>query len=98
MLTSKGLIATAVGRRRLLVMAAALAVAPALAAAPAFGEEQTIHIGVQKYGTLIVLQVRGELEKRLAPLGVTVKWTEFPGGPQLLEGLGRGQHRFRHHR
>lgn len=77
-------------RRRLLVMAAALAAAPAFAAAPALGGDKLVRIGVQKYGTLIVLQVRGELEKRLAAQGIAVKWTEFPGGPQLLEALAAG--------
>jgi sulfonate transport system substrate-binding protein len=90
MVTRAGLTTVALSRRRLLVMAAALAVAPAFAAAPALGETRTIRIGVQKYGTLIVLQVRGALEKRLAPLGVGVEWTEFPGGPQLLEALAAG--------
>ena len=32
----------------------------------------------------------GTLDKRLAEQGVTVKWTEFPAGPQLLEGLNVG--------
>jgi sulfonate transport system substrate-binding protein len=30
------------------------------------------------------------LEKALAPLGIKVQWTEFPGGPQLLEALNVG--------
>ena len=57
---------------------------------PVAAAEQTIRIGVQKYGTLIILQTRGELEKRLASQGVKVTWTEFPGGPQLLEALTAG--------
>ncbi|SEK24180.1 sulfonate transport system substrate-binding protein [Roseateles sp. YR242] len=57
-------------------------------AAPAARSE--IRIGFQKYGTLTVLKAKGDLEKRLAPLGITVKWTEFPAGPQLLEGLNVG--------
>ena len=57
---------------------------------PPIAAEQTIRIGVQKYGTLIVLQVRGTLEKRLAQQGIKVTWTEFPGGPQLLEALSAG--------
>ena len=52
--------------------------------------ENVIRIGYQKYGTLVLLKVRGSLEKRLAPLHVEVKWTEFPAGPQLLEGLNVG--------
>ncbi|MDH0287581.1 sulfonate ABC transporter substrate-binding protein [Pseudomonas sp. GD04087] len=50
----------------------------------------TLRIGYQKYGTLVLLKARGTLEKRLAEQGVKVQWTEFPGGPQLLEGLNVG--------
>ncbi|WP_151637198.1 sulfonate ABC transporter substrate-binding protein [Noviherbaspirillum aerium] len=50
----------------------------------------TLRIGFQKYGTLTVLKARGTLEKRLAAHGVDVKWTEFPAGPVLLEGLNVG--------
>ncbi len=49
-----------------------------------------MRIGYQKYGTLITLKARGTLEQRLAKDGVKVQWTEFPGGPQLLEGLNVG--------
>jgi sulfonate transport system substrate-binding protein len=52
--------------------------------------DNVIRIGYQKYGTLVLLKARGSLEKRLAPLHVEVKWTEFPAGPQLLEGLNVG--------
>jgi sulfonate transport system substrate-binding protein len=38
----------------------------------------------------VLLKAKGTLEKRLAPLGVKVTWTEFPAGPQLLEGLNVG--------
>ncbi len=51
---------------------------------------QPLRIGYQKYGTLVILKARGTLENRLAPLSVAVKWTEFPAGPQLLEGLNVG--------
>ncbi|MBB5368915.1 sulfonate ABC transporter substrate-binding protein [Janthinobacterium sp. K2C7] len=49
-----------------------------------------VRIGYQKYGTLTLLKGRGTLEKRLSEQGVTVKWTEFPAGPVLLEGLNVG--------
>lgn len=66
-----------------------------LAAAVSIGaisqaQAQTLRIGYQKYGTLVLLKAKGTLEKRLAEQGVEVKWTEFPGGPQLLEGLNVG--------
>ncbi len=65
------------------------------AAAVSFGaitqaQAETLRIGYQKYGTLVLLKAKGTLEKRLAAQGVDVKWTEFPGGPQLLEGLNVG--------
>jgi sulfonate transport system substrate-binding protein len=52
--------------------------------------DNVIRIGYQKYGTLVLLKARGSLERRLAPMHVEVKWTEFPAGPQLLEGLNVG--------
>jgi sulfonate transport system substrate-binding protein len=61
-----------------------------LSVAQAADNSNVLRIGYQKYGTLILLKAHGTLEKRLAPLGVTVTWTEFPAGPQLLEGLNVG--------
>ena len=52
--------------------------------------EGTIRIGYQKYGTLVLLKTKGLLEEKLKPLGVSVEWTEFPAGPQLLEALNVG--------
>jgi len=76
-------------RRRLLLQgAAAAAIAwPALGFADA--PARTLRIGNQK-GYLSLLKGRGTLEKRLAPLGVTVKWTEFTAGPVQLEALNVG--------
>lgn len=50
----------------------------------------TVRIGYQKYGTLVILKAKGNLEQRLKADGIEVKWTEFPAGPQLLEGLNVG--------
>jgi len=75
-------------RRRL---GLALTLAVGLVAGPALAQTRTeLRIGYQKYGTLTVLKARGDLERRLAPLGLDVQWTEFPAGPQLLEGLNVG--------
>ncbi|MBL8278629.1 MAG: sulfonate ABC transporter substrate-binding protein [Pelomonas sp.] len=53
--------------------------------------DTTLRIGFQKSASLLTLQKSsGSLEKKLAPLGVSVKWVEFPAGPQLLEGLNVG--------
>ncbi|PKM30706.1 MAG: sulfonate ABC transporter substrate-binding protein [Gammaproteobacteria bacterium HGW-Gammaproteobacteria-11] len=50
----------------------------------------TLRIGYQKYGTLVLLRADGGLDRRLAERGIEVRWTEFPAGPQLLEGLNVG--------
>ena len=48
-----------------------------------------LRIGHQK-GVLSLLKGRGTLEKRLAPLGVSLQWTEFTAGPVQLEALNVG--------
>jgi sulfonate transport system substrate-binding protein len=48
-----------------------------------------LRIGNQK-GYLSLLKARGTLEKRLAPLNVSVSWTEFDAGPVQLEALNVG--------
>ncbi|MFD2615127.1 sulfonate ABC transporter substrate-binding protein [Paenibacillus gansuensis] len=62
------------------------------AAAEANGEQKdiTVRIGYQKYGTINILKADGALDKRLSKEGIKVEWTEFPGGPQLLEALNVG--------
>ncbi|MDE1180273.1 sulfonate ABC transporter substrate-binding protein [Paraburkholderia sp.] len=84
-------------RRSFLALAsasfAALAVPslPAFAASDPTSRPKELRIGYQKAAsTLVLLKAHGTLEKRLAPLGIAVKWTEFPAGPQLLEGLNVG--------
>jgi sulfonate transport system substrate-binding protein len=66
------------------LMACVLASLPAAA-------EQVLRIGVQKYGTLVILRERHTLEPLAQKLGWSVRWTEFPGGPQLLEALNVGE-------
>jgi sulfonate transport system substrate-binding protein len=46
------------------------------------------HVGYQKAGLLGVAKEQGVFERRLKPLGVAVKWSEFEIGPQLMEALG----------
>jgi len=60
------------------------------------GETLTVRIGYQKYGTLNILKADGRLDRRLAERGIRVEWTEFPGGPQLLEALNVGSIDFGH--
>jgi sulfonate transport system substrate-binding protein len=73
-------------RRKVLAMVGAAA----FIACPSNAAEKVVRIGVQKYGTLIILRERHSLEQALQPLGWSVAWHEFPGGPQLLEALTAG--------
>lgn len=50
-------------------------------------QAKVVRIGFQKYGTMNFLKAQGVLEEKLGKEGVKVEWTEFPGGPQLLEAL-----------
>lgn len=58
--------------------------------------EEVIHIGYQKFGTLNILKANESLDEALLEKGYTVKWTEFPAGPQLLESLNVGSVDFGH--
>jgi sulfonate transport system substrate-binding protein len=51
---------------------------------------KVVRIGFQKYGTMNFLKTQGGLEKALSAKGYNVQWTEFPGGPQLLEAMNVG--------
>jgi len=75
--------------RRRLVQATAAAIALPSSGAFAQAPLRQLRIGHQK-GGLSVLKGRGTLDKRLAPLGVAVKWTEFTAGPVQLEALNVG--------
>jgi sulfonate transport system substrate-binding protein len=79
-------------RRTLGTLFAAAIAAPFADPARAFaaGAPREVRIGYQKYGTLTLLKGRGTLEQRLAAQNIAVKWTEFPAGPALLEGLNVG--------
>ena len=66
--------------------------APSIAVA----QEKVVRMGNQKVGAFALLKARGILEERLKPLGYTVTWKEFPGGPQLLEGVKAGAVDFAH--
>lgn len=53
-------------------------------------ESKELRFGYQKYGTVNILKAQGHLDKRLEAEGYKITWTEFPGGPQLLEALNVG--------
>ncbi|OIX90618.1 sigma-54-dependent Fis family transcriptional regulator [Pantoea sp. Ae16] len=50
-------------------------------------KERELRIGYQKFGNLGILKARQLLEQQLADRGVSVLWSEFPAGPQLLHAL-----------
>lgn len=50
-----------------------------------------IRIGHQPLGTFLYLKIKGNLEKRLAPLGTSVIWTEFPAGRAILAAMNEGK-------
>ena len=79
------------GLAALIVAALALIVSFLLMPVAHAQEKIELRIGYQKAASLFVLQkAQGTLEKRLLPLKASVKWVEFPAGPQLLEGLNLG--------
>lgn len=73
-------------------IAATLVAALGLAAAGVEAEAaDKLRIGYQRSSTLTtLLKQSGELEKALAPEGVSVTWHEFTSGLPLLEALGAG--------
>ncbi|MDX2272487.1 MAG: sulfonate ABC transporter substrate-binding protein [Cyanobacteriota bacterium] len=76
---------------------ASLAASPIWSRHSAYAQDaQVLRIGFQKYGTVNIVKARGDLEKRLASDSIKVEWTEFPGGPQLLEALNVGSIDFGH--
>lgn len=77
-------------RRLFNTMLTSAAAMPLIGAIPARAADKLIRVGYQKYGTLVLLKGKGLLEKKLAEIGYTVEWTEFPAGPQLLEALNVG--------
>lgn len=73
-----------------LIAALALPLAASLPAATASADDLELHIGLQKTGFFPYARQLGLIEKRLAPLGVKVTWSEFQAGPPLLEALNAG--------
>jgi sulfonate transport system substrate-binding protein len=82
--------------RRMIGLASLASVMLASAPGAAVAQEKVVRMGYQKVGAFALLKVHGVLEERLKPLGYTVTWKEFPGGPQLLEGVKGGAVDFAH--
>lgn len=53
-------------------------------------EPAKVRLGYQKYGTLILVKARGQLDQRLQDAGATAEWAEFAFGPPMLEALNAG--------
>jgi len=80
-----------IDRRQFQLIAAALMLGSGIGARPARADSKTFRVAFQKgAGNLIFLKERGILERKLAPIGWSVTWTEFQAGPQLLESLNVG--------
>ncbi|WP_037433228.1 sigma-54-dependent Fis family transcriptional regulator [Serratia plymuthica] len=54
-------------------------------------QEQQLRIGYQKFGNLGVLKARQSLEQRFADRHISILWSEFPAGPQLLHALNNDE-------
>jgi sulfonate transport system substrate-binding protein len=80
---------TFLNRRQWLAAGVATAATAGSAGVLAQKPTRVLRVGHQK-GWLSILKARGTLEKRLAPLGVVVNWTEFNAGPVQLEALNVG--------
>lgn len=78
-----------ISRRQFLTAAATASVLATSTAWAQNSPQRVLRVGHQK-GWLSILKGRGTLEKRLAPLGVSVTWTEFNAGPVQLEALNVG--------
>lgn len=77
-------------RAALLISGLVLAASLPAAARAAEAKPDSLRIGYQKYGILVILKSQGNLEKRLKQQGIKVEWTEFPFGPPLLEAINVG--------
>ena len=50
---------------------------------------KVVRMGYQSSGDIV--RMKGVLEKRLTPLGISVEWSQFSAGPQLMEALNVGK-------
>jgi len=79
-----------------LVAASLLVIAACGSSSGKNGDSKVVRIGYQKYASVNIMKEHGGLEERLEKIGYKVEWTEFPGGPQLLEALNVGSIDFGH--
>lgn len=84
---SRNTLRTHLGHLGLIKPRRSLATGGARASAPTEDGERELRIGFQKFGNLGILKARQSLEAQFADQGVSVLWSEFPAGPQLLYAL-----------
>jgi len=83
-------------QRSIVGISAMMAFGLALLPGAVVAQEKVVRIGHQTLGAFALLKPRGVLEERLKPLGYTVNWKQYPGGPQLLEAVKAGEVDFAH--
>jgi len=81
---------------RVILAALAVLVLSSIGPETTVAQEKIVRMGYLKTGAFALLKAGGILEERLKPLGYTVSWKDFPGGPQLLEGVKAGTLDFAH--
>lgn len=74
----------------LMVAACSSTTSQAPKSTPTVSQNRVVRIGHQKFDPLTLVKVRGGLDERLKPLGVSVTWKEFQAGPPMLEALNVG--------
>lgn len=52
---------------------------------------KVVRIGHQPQGAFLYLKAKGNLEKRLSPMGFSVDWIEFSAGRAILAAMGEGK-------
>ncbi|RCJ26545.1 ABC transporter substrate-binding protein [Nostoc sp. ATCC 43529] len=52
-------------------------------------QAKVVRMGYQSSGDIV--RLKGLIEKRLQPLGVSVEWAQFAAGPQLMEAMNVGR-------
>jgi aliphatic sulfonates family ABC transporter substrate-binding protein len=52
---------------------------------------QTVRVGYQCYGLLMLVKSRGTFDRALAELGAAVEWRSYPGGLELVQALSTSQ-------
>jgi sulfonate transport system substrate-binding protein len=72
---------------RMISLAGLASVAILAVGGHAVAQEKVVRIGHQTLSAYTLLKQQGALERRLKPLGYSITWTQFPGGPQLLDGI-----------